>query len=165
MSEADLDLVCREIAAFNAHDLQALDVRLSSGEPELRAALSLRRKVFCDEQGVDPEAEFDELDASALHVVAVTLGGSVVGTCRLFVDDGIWRLGRMAIQRELRGLGIGASIASVAERLAADRDASEIHLHAQTAAAPFYEKLGYTASGTPFDEEGIEHVKMTKALR
>ena len=37
-------------------------------------------------------------------------------------------------------------------------------LHAQRRAEGFYAAAGYLAEGEPFIEEGIEHVRMRKAL-
>jgi predicted GNAT family N-acyltransferase len=37
-------------------------------------------------------------------------------------------------------------------------------LHAQRRAVAFYAAAGYRGEGEPFDEEGIEHVRMTKLL-
>ncbi len=44
-------------------------IRRATG-PDLAAALELRRRVFCEEQGVPEELERDAHDATALHLVA-----------------------------------------------------------------------------------------------
>ena len=75
-----------------------LAVRPPRDEAELRAALALRHDVFCVEQGVSEADEIDGRDGEALHVVAVR-NGRVVGTCRVLIDDGIGKLGRMAVAR------------------------------------------------------------------
>jgi predicted GNAT family N-acyltransferase len=36
--------------------------------------------------------------------------------------------------------------------------------NAQRSAVPLYEHLGYTVTGEPFDEAGIEHVRMERRL-
>ena len=68
---------------------------------ELRAALALRYEVFCTEQGVSEAEEIDGRDGEALHLVAVR-GGRVIGTCRVLVEDGVGKLGRMAVERGAR---------------------------------------------------------------
>jgi predicted GNAT family N-acyltransferase len=40
----------------------------------------------------------------------------------------------------------------------------EVFLHAQVQALPFYEKAGFRAEGEVFDEAGIPHRRMRKAL-
>jgi len=36
--------------------------------------------------------------------------------------------------------------------------------HAQVSAVPFYLRLGYRITSEPFDEAGIEHVRMEREL-
>ena len=140
-----------------------IEVRPARTREEVEQALSLRRRVFCDEQGVDPAAERDGRDAEAIHLVAIE-AGALVGTCRLLVDEGAVRLGRAAVAREDRGRGIGAALLEAADRVSREAGAAVIHLHAQTAARSLYERCGYAAGGAPFLEEGIEHVAMEKRL-
>ncbi|MDV9202000.1 GNAT family N-acetyltransferase, partial [Streptomyces sp. Wh19] len=52
-------------------------------EQDLAACFLVRRAVFVGEQEVPEEIEYDELDAVALHVVAVAADGSALGTGRL----------------------------------------------------------------------------------
>lgn len=128
---------------------------------EVRAALRLRFRVFVEEQGVTVAADQDGLDADAMHVVAFE-HGQLVGTCRVLVDDGVARLGRMAVEPELRGRGAGAAILSEAEGLARSAGAGIMRLHAQVAARSLYDRAGYRATGKTFFEEGIPHVTMEK---
>ena len=138
-------------------------VREARDQAEVDAALELRRRVFCDEQGVAPAADRDGRDGEALHLVAIE-DGAVVGTCRLVVDGERARLGRMAVKAELRGRGIGAELLEAAERAALRVGAVRVTLHAQSAAASLYARGGYQARGKRFLEEGIEHVRMEKCL-
>ena len=129
----------------------------------MTAALELRARVFCGEQGVAPEADRDGRDGEALHVVAVE-DDRVVGTCRLVFDDRVAMLGRMVVDRELRGRGVGAAVLREAERHARAAGARRIALHAQLPARPLYAREGYVDRGSRFMEEGIPHVAMEKAL-
>ena len=83
-------------------------MRQARTEDEVGQALDLRRRVFCDEQGVDLAAEQDGRDDDAIHLVALS-GGTVVGTCRLLVEADAVRLGRAAVAGESRGRGIGGA--------------------------------------------------------
>jgi predicted GNAT family N-acyltransferase len=141
-----------------------LEVREAQTEAELDAALALRERVFCDEQGVTPAADRDGRDGEATHVVAVE-DERVVGTCRLLLRGGVARLGRLAVERDQRGRGIGAAILREADRLARAIGAERIALHAQTYARALYVNDGYVECGDAFVEEGIEHVAMEKPLR
>ena len=129
----------------------------------MEAALELRVRVFCGEQGVSREAELDPYDERAVHMVGVDEDGTVVATCRLLLfDDGECRLGRMVVAAERRGEGVGRDLLEKARDEAASRGAREIVLHAQTRAEPFYARSGYAPQGNRFMEEGIEHIQMRK---
>ncbi len=102
-----------------------LEVRTARTDAELAAALDLRERVFCGEQGVSREADRDGRDGEALHLVAVE-EDRVLGTCRLLFRGRIARLGRLAVEPEARGRGIAAAILVEADRraLAAGADRS-----------------------------------------
>jgi predicted GNAT family N-acyltransferase len=140
-----------------------VEVRQARSEDEVEAALALRSRVFCGEQGVSFEADQDGRDPEATHIVAVD-EGAVIGTCRLLFRGPVARLGRLAVRAERRGDGVGAAILREADRVAADAGAESIALHAQTYAQSLYESAGYEEYGPTFVEEGIEHVAMEKRL-
>jgi predicted GNAT family N-acyltransferase len=140
-----------------------IEVRRASGPAEIEAALELRYRVFCREQGVSLEADQDGLDAEALHLVAVD-GERLVGTCRLLFGDGVARLGRMAVEPDARGRGIGAALLDEAERESRAAGVDRIRLHAQIAARSLYERGGFEQVGAVFLEEDIPHLTMEKVL-
>jgi predicted GNAT family N-acyltransferase len=140
-----------------------VEVREALSEDEVAAALALRSRVFCEEQGVSFEADQDGRDPEATHIVAVE-HGAVVGTCRLLFRGPVARLGRLAVEAERRGDGIAGAILREADRVAVEAGAESISLHAQTYAQALYEHAGYREHGPTFVEEGIEHVAMEKRL-
>ncbi len=140
-----------------------MEVREARTESELSAALALRERIFCGEQGVSFEADQDGRDLEATHIVAVD-DGVVIGTCRLLFRGPVARLGRLAVVRDRRGDGVGAEILGEADRIASEAGSESIALHAQTYALPLYERAGYETYGPTFVEEGIEHVAMEKRL-
>lgn len=140
-----------------------LELRAPGDEEEREAALALRERVFCGEQGVSRAADRDGRDSEALHVVAVE-DGRVVGTCRLLMEDHGARLGRMAVDRGARGRGLGAALLAEAERRAAAAGARRVMLHAQERARSLYARGGYQPVGEPFMEEGLPHIAMEKTL-
>jgi predicted GNAT family N-acyltransferase len=140
-----------------------VEVREARTDDEVTAALRLRSRVFCEEQGVSFEADQDGRDPEATHIVAVD-EGTVVGTCRLLFRGPVARLGRLAVESGRRGDGIAAEILREADRVAVEAGVEAIALHAQTYALSLYESAGYREYGAKFVEEGIEHVAMEKRL-
>jgi predicted GNAT family N-acyltransferase len=129
----------------------------------LEQALKLRRAVFVVEQHVPEEAEFDWLDETAEHLVAVE-GGLVVGTCRLVVDREQMVLQRVAVDSAQRGRGIGSMLVAEAGQRGRAAGVQRIDMHAQLHAVGIYESAGFVAHGKPFDEDGIQHIAMTLEL-
>jgi predicted GNAT family N-acyltransferase len=140
-----------------------MEVRRPRTEQELEAALSLRERVFCGEQGVSVQADRDGRDLEATHIVAVE-DDRVIGTCRLLLSGPVARLGRLAVEPGRRGNGVAAAILGEADCVARDGGAQTVSLHAQTYALQLYRRAGYTEQGSRFVEEGIEHVSMEKRL-
>jgi predicted GNAT family N-acyltransferase len=140
-----------------------LTVRPAREATELRAAMDLRVRVFCDEQGVDRRVELDGLDDEATQIVALDESG-VIATCRLRLVGRSCKLERMAVERRYRGAGAGRKLLEGAEDEARGQGARTMTLHAQRRAEGFYAGAGYVAEGETFIEEGIEHVAMTKRL-
>jgi predicted GNAT family N-acyltransferase len=139
-------------------------VRPTRDAKEIEAAMDLRVRVFCGEQGVDAEEEMDDLDDESLQIVGLDETG-VIATCRLReLGGGQWKLERMAVERRVRERGVGSRLLAGAESEALDRGCSEMVLNAQRRAEPFYAANGYLAEGETFLEAEIEHVRMRKAL-
>ena len=134
--------------------------------PADRAEIAdLRTRVFVGEQGVPPEIEQDDRDATAVHALSRDAAGRLVATGRLLLgDDGRASIGRMATDAAARGSGHGAAVLAELHRQAALRGVTEIELHAQVTARAFYERAGYTAVGDVYEEAGIAHVTMRHEL-
>ncbi|MEV7417972.1 GNAT family N-acetyltransferase [Streptomyces sp. NPDC089919] len=128
--------------------------------------MAVRRDVFVAEQGVPEELEYDTRDAVAVHVLATGPQGPL-GTGRLLTgieEAGVGTLGRLAVTRAARGLGVGAALVRAIETEAARIGLTAVDLHAQTHALGFYERLGYAAYGPEFDDAGMPHRAMRRTL-
>lgn len=135
---------------------------------EHHAALSqLRFTVFVREQGVPPEMELDAADADesrVLHSMALDANGNVIGTGRLILESPVPRIGRMAVLRAWRGQGVGKEILESLCALAKQRGFTQVRLHSQSHATPFYYKQGFLSHGREFAEAGIPHQEMRRDL-
>ncbi len=124
----------------------------------------IRQRVFVEEQHF--ENEFDELDQSAIHLLLLC-DGEPAATARLFPGEqsGDYLIGRVAVLPQYRKEHLGSKIMRFAEQEAIARGASRIILSAQCRVRPFYESLGYTASGPIYYDEYCEHIHMEKYLK
>ncbi len=144
--------------------MDGLVVRPVQSEQERQAAFAIRLRVFVQEQGVPADEELDDLDETATHVIAL-LEGKAVGTGRVvFPDSGEARIGRMAVERDYRRMGIGDHILRTLEDGARRQGKTEAILHAQTYVKGFYASHGYLEEGEVFLEVDIEHIQMRKPL-
>ncbi|MFF3497560.1 GNAT family N-acetyltransferase [Streptomyces sp. NPDC003247] len=154
---------------------RAYGVRVVQDPAYREACFALRKEVFVGEQGVPEDIEYDTYDADAVHVLAVREDGVPLGTGRLLYgeaaaaktggDPSVGSLGRLAVAKEARGLGVGAALVRALEEAARARGLAAVDLHAQTHALGFYERLGYAAYGPEFPDAGIPHRAMRRALR
>jgi len=126
---------------------------------DLDACFAIRRAVFVDEQGIDHDLEFDGSDVAAIGLLAL-MGETPVGTARLMITGGSARLGRVAVLRDYRGMGVGRLLVRCAMATAIEYGASEVVLHSQTSVVDFYERLGFWVEGPEFLEAGIPHKAM-----
>lgn len=130
-----------------------------------QAALTLRTEVFVKEQGVPKEVEHDEFDAVSEHLVIFNQMDLPIATGRLLpAENGVSRIGRMAVKRVLRGSGLGETVLQTLLDKASGREDTEVVLHAQTNAQDFYAKFGFKPDGEIYEEAGIAHVTMRKRL-
>lgn len=144
---------------------EVLEIRTGDWAALGRDAAALRTAVFVQEQGIDPEFEWDEADSSALHAVAYNGLGQAIATGRLLSLAGRQaKIGRMAVHRAVRGSLVGQRILAALVEAARQRGDAEVMLHAQKSAEGFYRRQGFVARGNAFDEVGIAHVEMFKAL-
>ncbi|GHE90186.1 GNAT family N-acetyltransferase [Streptomyces griseoluteus] len=149
-------------------------VRVAEEPADREACFAVRKEVFVGEQGVPQDIEYDSHDATALHVLAIGGDGIPLGTGRLLhgeaaagrtgEDLSVGSLGRLAVTRRVRGLGVGAALVRAIEDAARDLGLTAVDLHAQTRALGFYERLGYTAYGPEFQDAGIAHRAMRRPL-
>lgn len=122
----------------------------------------IRTEVFVVEQSVPIELEIDGADPDSRHVLALLADGTAVGTARLLKTG---QIGRIAVLKAWRGKGIGSRLVKALVALARKEETRMVYLHSQVQAVPFYEHLGFRETGEPpFDDAGIQHVHMEKAL-
>lgn len=132
--------------------------RWEDAAPQLRR---VRHDVFVVEQRVPETLEWDDADATSLHALAVDAAGNAIGCARLLSDG---HIGRVAVLASWRRNGVGSALLQRLVDEARHRGDARVILNAQVAAMPFYARHGFVARGDVFDEAGIAHRVMERAL-
>ena len=124
-------------------------------------AAPVRRRVFIEEQGIAVEHEWDSMDRTSRHLVIVTDYDAPIGTVRLTPNA---HIGRMAVLPAWRRRGIGRRLLQAALEEATEAGMHTVALAAQLPVIAFYEKLRFEAYGEIFQDVGIPHRMMRRAL-
>ena len=142
-----------------------LAIRPADAPARFAEARRIRQAVFVEEQACPPELEWDEHDAdgargrSCFHLLGYA-GDAPVATARWRPVGEAAKLERFAVLEEHRGSGIGRQMVAAALDAARQAGYARYVLHAQAHLEAFYASFGFMRTGDPFDEAGIEHVKM-----
>ena len=131
---------------------------------ELYAILQLRAEVFVVEQA----CVFQDLDGSdnrAMHLLGQQ-GDQLVAYARCFaagVKFAEASIGRVVAHASVRGLGIGHVLMREAiARLQQHWGAQPIRIGAQARLKNFYTQHGFSGTGAPYVEDGIDHLEMLR---
>ena len=144
-------------------------IRVLKSEKEHSLGFKLRTEVFVNEQNVPKELELDEKDNSE-HTIHIGYfkDDKLIGVARLIdMDKDIIHIGRVAIDKEYRGKGIGRKLIIGCENIAKQILKKEVIIEssAQIQAEKFYESLGYNrVNDKIYLDAGIEHVDMRKVI-
>ena len=144
-------------------------IKILESKEELDLGFALRIEVFVKEQKVPIELELDEKDYSENTVhIGYFNNDKLIGVARLIdMDKDVIHIGRVVIDKEYRGKGIGRKLIVGCETTAKNILKREviIELSAQIQAEKFYESLGYNrVNDKIYLDAGIEHVDMRKVI-
>ena len=144
-------------------------IKILKSKEELNLGFALRIEVFVKEQKVPMELEFDEKDNSENTVhVGFFDNNKLIGVARLIdLDKDVIHIGRVVIDKEYRGQGIGRELIIGCENIAQQilKRKIIIELSAQIQSENFYKSLGYNrVNDIIYLDAGIEHVDMRKEI-
>ena len=145
--------------------------RITPADTELyQQECRLRERILLSSVGYTFEkyAKDYPYEDTCEHWVAVTdhpASGPTVLGCALFMpgqpDAASGKVSQVAVNRQRQGEGIGRRLMiAVESRALGELGLETLFCHAQMAAVPFYERLGWTPVGDVFTEAGIEHRRM-----
>jgi predicted GNAT family N-acyltransferase len=138
--------------------------QIDHGTKEYQQMVKLRMQILRQPLGLTFTKEELEKEKDNILIAAFD-EEEMLGCCMLTkVDNQTLQLRQMAVNNNLQGKGIGASIMSFAENISRDRGYKKLIMHARDTAIGFYEKFGYKVVGNEFTEVNIAHHIMEKKL-
>jgi hypothetical protein len=173
---------------FEAYSPQDFVLRIAESDEDLRGFWSLRRQIFCEEQGIFVKSDRDAFDDGMIPIVCKTLVAGmedlVIGVVR--IDErapGIWYGSRLGVDQDFRrvrrmspgvsvrnrqpvnkGFGaIGAALIYKAVSTAHALGCKEFYATVQEQNARFFERLHWQPLET-LQLHGRPHVRMQADL-
>ncbi|MEL0628955.1 GNAT family N-acetyltransferase [Psychromonas aquatilis] len=130
--------------------------------------LKLRQDVFVLEQTC-LYPDLDNLDQQSVHLMLVDQEDDlVVGYCRILAAGVVYpevAIGRVVVSELARKQGLARKLMLKAmDFIKQEMQVDAITISAQVHLQSFYQSLGFKPVSAPYDEDGIEHIKMTAAL-
>ena len=117
----------------------------------------LREKVFIFEWKLPRDAEFDEFDNSAHHVIISDPEGNPIATGRLTHEG---ELGRIAVRRKFRTLPLYRLLFETLIQIAKQHNIKHLQVRCDLSSVDYHRKLGFEPHGPAFMEAGIPRQRM-----
>ncbi len=138
--------------------------QIDYGTAEYQQMLNLRYEILRKPLGLQFDTKELESEKNDILIAAFE-EDKMLGCCFLSrVDKDTVRLRQVAVQNNLQGKGIGASLMNFAENIARDRGYKKVMMHARKSTIHFFEKQGYKTEGDEFINLTIPHLVMKKKL-
>ena len=128
------------------------------GKPLLK---SIRETVFIRELDVPDALEWDGLDESCRHALALSLQGDAIGCGRMLPDG---HIGHIAVLPQWRKQKAGTAIMEALLDYARAHDYPQASVDVPSHYAPFYRSIGFAEQGEAFMNAGMQHIRMMLKL-
>jgi ElaA protein len=130
---------------------------------ELYNILALRQEVFVVEQKCFYQ-DIDNQDQQAVHLLGMK-NHNLAAYLRLFPIGTLYTdalsFGRVVVKQSERSQGLASEAMNQVELfLKKSKNTAPVIISAQMYLKEFYASYGYQTTGTPYDEDGIPHIKM-----
>lgn len=126
---------------------------------DLHLILKERTKVFVVEQAAAYQ-EVDDIDLRATHLVK-RCKDTVHAYCRVYLQDGKVRIGRVLVPEHCRNVGHGRELMQVALNYITVRyPKREVQIQAEAYLKDFYESFGFELISDIYYEDDIAHYDM-----
>jgi putative N-acetyltransferase (TIGR04045 family) len=160
-------MILESVQPFRSQDVA---FKLAAEPWEIRGYRRLRQRIFCEEQRLFAETDYDPIDDRATPIVAVAhLGGmpdEVVGVVRIWQEaPGRWWGGRLGTHPDHRRNGtIGPGLVQLAVSTACRRGCAVFRATVQRQNVRLFERLRWSVVGE-LEVCGQPHALMEADLR
>ena len=132
-----------------------------SSKEEMDKSYAIRTKVFCEEQKISKEIEFDNLDHLCGHFLIFDYKKAIATARVRQKEKNFLKIERVAVLLDFRRLKVGSIlIKNIINYYMKIDDKNSIILHSQVNVAGFYKSLNFISYGNNFFEDGIPHIAM-----
>ncbi len=132
---------------------------------EMHAILAARQRVFVVEQNC-AYLDADDLDLEAWHLTGRRPDGRLAAYLRVNAPGARFAevsIGRLLTVKSMRGQHLASrSLQRALRKCDALYPGQAIRIAAQTYLADFYRRFGFRAVGSPYAEDGIDHIDMIR---
>ena len=128
---------------------------------QIELCRTIRKKVFCEEQKISENIEFDNLDDICEHFLVFN-NQIAIATARVRKkEDCVYKIERVAVLILYRKLKVGTLlIKQIIDQYQKIDKKNSIILHSQVSVENFYKNLNFISYGKEFNEDGILHIAM-----
>ena len=128
---------------------------------EMNVSFKIRKKVFCEEQRISEEIEFDNLDHLCEHFLIYNKHEAIATARVRKKADHLFKIERVAVLVEYRKLKVGSLLINeIINYYFKKNKKISLMLHSQVAVKDFYKSLNFIPYGDRFIEDGILHIAM-----
>jgi putative N-acetyltransferase (TIGR04045 family) len=159
-------MILEPVRPFRSHDIT---FKAATEAWELRVYRLLRRRIFCDEQGIFEHDDGDAIDDRATALIAMAnvagMPDDVIGVVRIWEQEPrYWWGGRLATHPLHRGdRTIGSRLVRLAVGTACRRGCRQFRANVQVGNVALFERLGWRTLGA-VDLFGRPHALMEADL-
>ncbi len=141
-------------------------VRPPKTEKEIELYRDLRWRILRAPWNQPRGTELDELESKAFPIMVCEVDGIPIGVGRVhFNSETEAQIRSMAVEENWQGKGIGSIVLKELEKIAIEKGAKKIILHARDNAVKFYENNGYKVVKKSHKLFGvIPHYQMLKTI-
>lgn len=134
-------------------------IKIDNNHKYFKDVLSVRREVFCGEEGEKPSFVKDSRDEKGIHVVCA-VKDTVVGCGSLYDNGkGEFEVSRIAVKKDYRRFEIGSEILKDLKSYAKELNAENIVAESKTDYLDFFHKNGFPHENVSYEREGKRYIK------